>query len=1000
MATIGNLFVNIGASTAGLEQGMQKARGEVKGLAQDVASLSGPFQQLLRSLGIEADGVLGPLTQIGGILAKMGEGASGASATGEALAKTAAKTDDLAKAQSKLSKTSADYKAASLYDKIARDRAAAVAKQEKLNEAINASAKAYRGIEGKIGRAKTDEEVNRLMRDREPIMARLNGQMRERDKLVSELAKKEAMQSRAGAVLASRGISMKEGQTPKTGWLDKFFERNEKAKKSLESLGKATAEQASEGGPFAGLRNILSALKNPYVALTAATLVFAGGGLAVGIAMAKQAEALKNEATALGITATRLQELRDIYSNLGVASGVAENTMKRFSSIIAEAAEGSDEAKSKFSRIGLDATALAAMDSADAFDAVIRQIRQLNTQAEKMKALRDMFGRGGTNLGAAVNSTAEDFEKAQQAANKLKLPNELYMELAETSNGVTNMVRGFQNILYIFAREFGPAVDSVSKSLFDLFTTDTDGLVSGMRSLAYACAIAVDLVALIVNGVRALWNLLQMVVEVVGAIGTYLTSVVMKGIEYILWGWETFTLQSHENSKAMGQMAKEAKAIGDELLKSSGKQAMELGQSIKDAFVPDATLAMMNKAESAVDKTRKAIESDPITVKSELDQKKIADIKKQLDELRERVATVGMSDSQKMVHGLKKSGATEADLAEAAKLQQQLKIGELQAKMAEDIKAAQEDYYKLTESAADYAYNTAKAAGASEQVADALAKQAQEAENIRKRTDTVREITQTMEELKRKTEEVGLTEDEQLLRKLQMLQADDAQIKKAQEYMRVISQKTAQASALKGWQEMLDGMNKELLDITSSREEQLRRMAEAAGKLGTDLDEAVSNALALEKSLQAARDAKANREDAAKQLKDMEAELRKAQIGEKAFRREEFAKKVNYDKDMLSKYDGLQSQLDSIQQTQIEQFSPDQLDTVFGALKTASVIASNLSAGAANAAAGATGAPMAQSSNAPAPRSPEDRFAAAMETANAYLKDIADNTRDFGKVLN
>lgn len=997
MATIGNLFVNIGASTAGLEQGVQKARGQVKSLGNEVASLSGPFQQLLGSLGIEAAQITGPLTQIIGILSKMGAGTAEAAAA--AVQKTAVATDALAKAQERAAKTAADYKAAGLYEKIARDRQTAVEKQVRLNAALNDSAKAYRNIESRIGRAKTDEEVNRLMKEREPIMARLNGQIRERDKLIAEVAKKESMQARAAAALSGRGISVKADGVPKTGWLEGFYQRSEKARQALGNFGKDAAEQASSGGPISALRNALTALKNPYTAIAAAALVFAGGGIAVTVAMARQAEALKNEATALGITAARLQELRDIYGNLGVASGVAENTMKRFSSIVADAAEGSDEARQKFSRIGLDATALAAMDSADAFDSVIRQIRQLNTQAEKMKALRDMFGRGGTNLGAAVNSTAEDFEKARVAAERLKLPNELYMELADTSNGITNMTRGFQNILYIFAREFGPAVDSISKSLFDLFTTDTEGLASGMKSLAYSCAVVLDIVSALVNAIRAVWNLIQGVVEIVGALGTYLTSVVLKGIEWMLWGWEAFTRQTHENSKMLGEMASEAKAIGDELAKGAAAQAAEMKQSVDDAFRPDATLALMNKTEKAGEAMKKSLEKDPISVKSELDQKKMAEVAKQIEDLRERVATVGMSESDKMLRNLQKGGAGDVTMATAKDLQQQLRVAELQAKMTDDLKTAQDEYAKLTQSAAEYAYNTARAAGASEQVADAIATQAEQVEAMRKRTDAVREITQTMDELKRKTEEIGMTEDEQLLRKLQMLQADDAQIQKAQEYMRIISQKTAQSSALKSWQDMLAGMDKELLDITSSREEQLRRMAEAAGKLGTDLDEAVANALKLEKSLQAAREAKANREDAAKQLKDMEAELLKSRIGEKAFRREEFAKKVSYDADMLAKYDALQSQLDSIQQTQIEQISPDQLDTVFGALKTASILANNLSSGAANSAAGATGAPMSQTAGMAAPRTPEEKITEALGKANEYLRDIADNTRDFGKVL-
>lgn len=120
------------------------------------------------------------------------------------------------------------------------------------------------------------------------------------------------------------------------------------------------------------------------------------------------------------------------------------------------------------------------------------------------------------------------------------------------------------------------------------------------------------------------------------------------------------------------------------------------------------------------------------------------------------------------------------------------------------------------------------------------------------------------------------------------------------------------ATGTSKFNEFMDGLNSKMLEVSSSREGQIRAMAKAVGKLGEDLDKAVANALKMEASIAAQEKAKAQQEDSMKTIEQMRKDVEKGTMGEKAFNRKEFMKGMK-DPAQIAEYDRLQAQLDDIE---------------------------------------------------------------------------------------
>ena len=940
MATVGNLFVNIGASTQGLEKGTQKARSLVKSLKSDI---SGALSSI-PGLG----GILGPMEKVFEVMQRAAGKSKDAAAGIERIAALQTK---LASATDKATKAQGDLNAGAKHMRMLYERDKSAEKMGKLLPHLQAATKAYQSQEAKINASTVrGAAYNSMLEKQERLLKKLNVLKAQQTKIGAEVSGKESKLGRSTEVLKSRGVTMK---------ADGGVDLTALQKRAESSQGVVAGLQSKLDGAKAAVKQVgaLSITSAAGVGLLSVGMVAAtASAIGLTIAMAKQASELNDQAIALGISSSALTGLRDSMAMIGVPAGVAESSMQKLQIELENALEGSEDAAAKFKRLGIDINSLQGKDAAQGLEVVLGKVRQLGTQGAKVKSLRDLFGRGGIGMAAAVNATAAELAEANTIAASLKLPDSMITGLDQTSDRVDAMYRAFDNLKMMFASAFGPAVQGIADSLREMMSSNFDGMMGGMQAIALTFAVIVDLIGIVVNNLRAIWNIIQSLAGLVNGVFMLAWYGILKVIQAIVYAVEFLARAGHDVSGAIGDAASIAFETAKESAKSAGADAMEAFGAGVDAWVPDATLAVINGIAKGYENTKATVESNPLIpqVDNKEATKRLEDLGKMMDDLRLEASQLGMTDDQKKLGEMQRLGASPAQLAEAQALQEKIALFNEQQKIAEDVKGI-------------------------------------------------------MDDLQQQADTALMTEKEKLVYKLKQAGADQKAINDALLLNAAIEERTQLAEGQKAWGDFMKGLDKSLLDATTSREQQIRRLAEAAGLLGKDLDDAVTKAMEMESAIAAAEKAKKDQEDIASTLSNLQDEVRKSQIGDVAFEREKLAEKGATDA-QLQQFDQLQAQLAVTNGKPDEAQSMVQsIDTAFGQFKFAGdqgdqmlsesvaqtdllnriATATESAAVARQGAAGATSSMATDGSMQP-----------VMVEANRYLAQIAQNTAAFAGVLN
>jgi hypothetical protein len=113
-----------------------------------------------------------------------------------------------------------------------------------------------------------------------------------------------------------------------------------------------------------------------------------------------------------------LQQAQVIQYMAGAGSEAFGHGLQHLQREIGAAANGSEEARKKFSALGLDAGQLATMPVTDAWKVFADTIRELPTPAEKAAAAFSIFGKSGQELLPLLEKGSAGFDKASGAVQK------------------------------------------------------------------------------------------------------------------------------------------------------------------------------------------------------------------------------------------------------------------------------------------------------------------------------------------------------------------------------------------------------------------------------------------------------------------------------------------------------------------------------------------------------------------------------------------------------
>jgi len=192
-----------------------------------------------------------------------------------------------------------------------------------------------------------------------------------------------------------------------------------------------TAQDATTAGLRSVERN-LRGMQKEAQSLSGSLKSMAGAlGISLGVSTAisgiqrfvsstiELADSMGKTAEQTGLTIEEISALRFAAEQADVDFGTLQSSLTKFNRTIAEAGSGNKAAKDAFLQLGISMETVKATKSEDLFMLVAQRVSELGSEADRTKALVDVFGRSGAELAPLFSQGAEGIAKAKEAAKEL-----------------------------------------------------------------------------------------------------------------------------------------------------------------------------------------------------------------------------------------------------------------------------------------------------------------------------------------------------------------------------------------------------------------------------------------------------------------------------------------------------------------------------------------------------------------------------------------------------
>ena len=207
----------------------------------------------------------------------------------------------------------------------------------------------------------------------------------------------------------------------------------------------------------------------------------------------------------MGLTAEAYQEWDAVMQH----SGTSMETMKASMKTLANAAEGGNKA---FEALGITQEEVANMSQQDLFEATIAGLQNVEDTTQRTYLAGQLLGRGATELGALLNTSAEDTQAMRDRVRELGgvMSEDAVKAAAAYQDQLQDMQTAFSGLSRNMLAEFLPGMTTVMAGLTEIFSGNSEGGL-GMIS---------EGISSIVSGLTAaLPQLLTVAASIVEALG-------------------------------------------------------------------------------------------------------------------------------------------------------------------------------------------------------------------------------------------------------------------------------------------------------------------------------------------------------------------------------------------------------------------------------------------------------------------------------------------------
>lgn len=248
------------------------------------------------------------------------------------------------------------------------------------------------------------------------------------------------------------------------------------AKLSLDSseYDRGLDESENKAGTFG--QKLKSGLQSAAKVGAAAVGAVTTAVVATGTAMVKQTgqvaaygDNIDKMSQKMGLSAEAYQEWDAILQH----SGTSIESMKMGMKTLATAAETGSDA---FSKLGLSQEEVASMSQEELFGATITALQNVEDETQRTYLASQLLGRGGTELGALLNTSAEDTEKMRQRVHELGgvMSDEAVKAAAAYQDSLQDMNTSISGLKRGIISDFMPSITTVMDGLTEIFSGDSE----------------------------------------------------------------------------------------------------------------------------------------------------------------------------------------------------------------------------------------------------------------------------------------------------------------------------------------------------------------------------------------------------------------------------------------------------------------------------------------------------------------------------------------------
>ena len=256
---------------------------------------------------------------------------------------------------------------------------------------------------------------------------------------------------------------------------------------------------ASFGGAAKGAVTAVTAVTAATAAMGAAVVKSASDTAAYGDNIDKMSQKM-------GMSAAAYQEWDAVMQH----SGTSMETMKASMKTLANAAESGNEA---FATLGITEQELATLNQQELFERTIAGLQNMEDGTQRTYVAGQLLGRGATELGALLNTSAEDTQAMRDRVHELGgvMSDEAVKAAAAYQDSLQDMQTAMQGLSRGLTQEFMPGIKTAMDGLTELFTGNTD---SGIALISQGVD---DLLA---NLTEQLPRFMEIGVGIIEALGT------------------------------------------------------------------------------------------------------------------------------------------------------------------------------------------------------------------------------------------------------------------------------------------------------------------------------------------------------------------------------------------------------------------------------------------------------------------------------------------------